>query len=236
MGIGVEIRVLDPTEAYPARVPPRSRPARSAFVCAVGAALVGAACSGSTQASQSVACENGALACSCTIVSASQPGQTLACNQAAYPGTTCCADPGWPGSGTCGCSTNEVACGIVQNYFGPLFDGGPTAGCVCSPASYAQRGQVLGAACEPGGWADPASTVGVCCLYPANFPNQYGGATCACGPAFNCAPGSTKMDSCSAASFPAATPVSCSGGTEVTSCADGTADAGQGSDASQVAD
>jgi len=209
-------------------MPVSSTPVRALFaaVCALGAVLVAAACSGSTPASQGVFCENGALACSCTTESPSQPEPTPACNQTAYPGTTCCADTGWPGSGSCGCSTNEVACGIVQGYFGALFDGGPTAGCVCSPGSYAQSGQVLGAACEPGGWANPASTVGVCCLYPADFPGQYAGATCACGPAFNCAPGSTTVASCSAASFPASTPVSCSGGTEVASCSDG--DAGGG--------
>jgi hypothetical protein len=232
-----------PSEPRSDVLPPSAlRPSRRWRFALVGGALVATAvaCSSATQpapGADGVFCANGPVACACDAVSSPPSGQVPACNQAAYPGTTCCADPAWPASGSCGCSTNEIACGIVPGYFGPLFDGGPTAGCVCSPGTYARGGQVLGGACEPGGWANPPSSVGVCCFYPADFPNQLDGATCACGPAFNCAPGSTKVASCSAASFPAPMPVSCAGAVVVTSCTAGrSSDAGQGSDASQVAD
>ena len=141
----------------------------------------------------------------------------MACNPTAYPGTTCCADTDWPRSGSCACSTSAIACGIVPGYFQPIFDGGPTAGCVCSPGQDARGAQVLGGTCEPGGWTSPPSTVGVCCHYPASLLGTTDDA-CACSPAFNCEPGSTKVPTCSAANFPSPTPVTCSGQQSVATC------------------
>jgi hypothetical protein len=194
-----------------------------AIAAGVGVLVAGVACSQSTPPPHGVFCDSAGLACACNVVSEPQPVDTPPCSQAAHPGTTCCADTAWPESGGCECTTNEVACGIVAKYFEPIFDGGPTAGCVCSPGSYAQHGQAFGVTCGPGDWASPPSTVGVCCFYPPGFPGLLGGTACACGPAFVCAPGSTKVSSCGAASFPAATPVTCSGRTEVATCYGGDA-------------
>jgi hypothetical protein len=211
---------------------------RVAFHALVTASAFVAACQGSTSEQSYAVCSGEGPTCACYASGAPpQAGDTVACNPAAYPGTICCADTSWPGSGSCECITSAVACGIVPGYFEPAFDGGPTAGCVCTPGVDARPGQVLGATCEPGGWTSPPSTVGVCCYYPASLVGTVDDV-CACSPSFNCEPGSTKVATCSAASFVSVPPMTCAGQKAVAACSaggpsDGGADA---SDASMSAD
>jgi hypothetical protein len=202
--------------------------ALSVFVSVVGAAVVAlGGCSTPAPLPISMFCGGNGSDCSCSVVEGPSPtpGEPSACNSSAFPDTTCCADPGWPSSGTCACTTNAVACGIVTDFFEPLFDGGPTSGCACSGAGNARSGQVLGATCQPGGWASPPSTVGVCCLYPPDFLGGSGSTSCACGPAFVCDPRATRVQSCSAANFPAPAPITCPGRTQVAGCSEGDAGA-----------
>jgi hypothetical protein len=192
-----------------------------ALVTLAGGCVMGAC---STRAPlPTVACQAEGSGCACYANEGkvSAAAAAMSCNPSTYPGTTCCAAAGWPTSNVCTCSSNAIVCGIVPGYFEPLEDGGaPLAGCVCSTGG-SEIGQGVGATCEPGGWSSPPSSIGVCCLYPANFMNEAAGPTCACGPSFVCAAGTTKVPSCSAASFPAPAPVDCNGQTPVASCHDG---------------
>jgi hypothetical protein len=198
-----------------------TRRARSAVAGSITALSLVVACQGSTPDLPTYAvCGGYGPTCLCyASASAPQDGGTVACNPTAYSGTTCCADTNWPQSGSCGCITNAIACGIVPDYFQPIFDGGPTAGCVCTPGQDArpQGTQAPGATCEPGGWTSPPSPVGVCCHYPASLIGTTDDV-CACSPSFNCEPGSTKVATCSAASFPPPAPVTCAGQRQVASC------------------
>lgn len=181
----------------------------------VGVATI-AACGSAAGPRMVLVCETRGAGCNCFM----QNGRTaesagVACNQAAFPGTTCCATSTWGQNGSeCGCSTNAIGCGIVPGYFQPSEAGGaPLPGCVCSAGTFAQV-----ARCEPGGWTSPPSALGVCCFYPAGFQNEYGGPWCACGPSSVCAPGTTPVASCSAANFAPPPAETCPGEVLVKSC------------------
>jgi hypothetical protein len=187
-----------------------------------GAALLVWACTGPGPVP--IACETQLDGCECFAQGVvNQSAQTSVCNPAAFPGTTCCADDGWPDTGGAGCQclTGEVYCGLVGNYFA---DG--SAGCVCSlyPASSAQT---PGTTCYPGA-STTGPTLGVCCNFQA-APSD-GGITsndCACGSGLHtCAAGAPEVATCSAASFPPRSGVCRGGQHQVTSCLGNAGDAG----------
>lgn len=160
-----------------------------------------------------VSCAPGWDGCSCTY----EPSSTAAsasvsspCDPTAFPGTTCCADPGWPSTATgCSCQTGDIYCGLVPSYF---TDG--TAGCVCSTYPHA-AGEQPGATCYPGA-STVMATLGLCCMFP--------GGDCACGAGLHtCGGGGSPVTTCSAASFPAPTHTCASPGIEVSSCSAGAA-------------
>jgi len=67
---------------------------------------------------------NGESTCTCT---AGQAANDVPCSEAAYPGSLCCASPGWPGPGL-GCSCVPIVC---------VPSG---TGCFCSRNEYATPG------------------------------------------------------------------------------------------------
>jgi hypothetical protein len=173
----------------------------------VGGLLAAVACS--HEAVLGVVCQPAGAGCFCYASMASSPLTTAACDETAFPSTTCCATPGWPSqTTTCTCSPNVVACGVVSGYFSDGSDG-----CVC------ERGggptQAPGATCFPGG-STTTTSLGICCMFASL--NE-----CACGAGLHtCGDGGSPVTTCSAANFPA--PSVCLGGrVAVTSCSAGSA-------------
>jgi hypothetical protein len=163
---------------------------------------------GTTSTPTAVHCGPGWDGCGC-YVELSPGGQTppAACDPTAFPGTTCCADPGWPSmSTTCECHTGDIYCGIVPGYF---TDG--TAGCVC--ASSPQRaGEQAGLTCYPGASTTQA-TLGICCM----FSN----GQCACGSGLHtCGMGGSAVSACSAANFPPPMQTCPAGKSRLASCSE----------------
>lgn len=172
------------------------------------AASVPIAC-GSHTVTTAVTCQRDSDGCSCEAFESSTSPPPPACDTTAFPGTTCCADPGWPSPTTsCACRTGDTYCGIVKGYFTDGSDG-----CVCAlfPPT---PGAATGLTCYPGG-STTQSSLGVCC----KFPN----GDCACGSGLHtCGGGGAPVSTCSAANFPPKSST-CSGGrTTVASCATGT--------------
>jgi len=165
------------------------------------AALLGAvalwpiACN-STSSSLTVTCAAGWDGCSCTDgPSPAADSASTACDETAFPGTTCCADPGWPSAATtCSCHTGDIYCGIVPAYFmvascsgggapidsgGPPVDASPFGTCSsnadCDPMfQFCQK-----ATCD-------ASAMGTCATRPGQRQTYYcspgdgGGTVCGC--------------------------------------------------------
>jgi hypothetical protein len=191
------------------------------FVRLVVGALVGTsvgiAC---TSTYTAVNCDTSVQGCACTAFTSSGSPPPSACDPTAFPGTTCCADPGWPSLTTgCACRTGTIFCGIVPAYFTNGADG-----CVCGPFQYTP-GEMPGATCFPGA-STTQSSVGICCMYPS------GECACAAGP-HTCETGAAAVTTCSAANFPP--PGTCtSGRVNVASCSAGAAPIDSGTPESDV--
>jgi hypothetical protein len=176
----------------------------------VAAALAAVACT--SEGPMVVLCGEASGGCTCSVEpsASASASSSVTCDPTAFPGTTCCADPGWPSESTfCSCYTQAVYCGIVAGYF---TDG--SAGCVCSTFERT-AGEQPGATCYPGGSTTMAS-LGLCCV----FPN----GDCACGAGLHtCGSGVSAVTTCSAANFPAPTHTCTSPQVELSSCSTGSA-------------
>ncbi len=118
--------------------------------------------------------------CSCATVG---PSNTVPCNPAALgaPGI-CCADPGWPSSGSCQC--NVIKC-----------ESGANAGdCQCTMYASGNLSSCSGSVC-----CTTANTSGGSCFCASSGQCSAVGATqvSSCPPtATPCAQGQTKVDAC----------------------------------------
>jgi len=113
-------------------------------------------------------CQSTTSGCSC---STSIPSNSASCNPA---GAECCADPGWPSSGSCACTgavtfTCAVKCANQQCTF-----------CRCGPGVTPGSGEQDSTTCEPGGtWT--------CCA---------GATSCNCGPGLTCSSNEVSTSIC----------------------------------------
>ena len=176
-------------------------------------ALLSAIACSSTATPMTVHCGADTDGCGCPYgPSAAETSASVSCDPTTFPGTTCCADAGWPSDATsCACRTGDVYCGIVAAYF---TDG--SAACVCSTVPQA-TGEQPGVTCYPGA-STTMATLGLCCMFP--------GGDCACGAGLHtCGAGGSPVTTCSAASFPAPSHTCASPEVEVASCSTGTSGA-----------
>jgi hypothetical protein len=163
---------------------------------------------GRTPTPMTVHCGPGWEGCACFVeISSDAQTSPVACNPTAFPGTTCCAEPGWPSlATTCSCDTDEIYCGIVPGYFTDA-----TSGCVCAPHPQS-AGEQPGLTCYPGA-STMQATLGICCM----FPN----GQCACGAGLHtCGMGGSEVTTCSAANFPPPSHTCPAGKTTVASCSE----------------
>jgi hypothetical protein len=151
--------------------------------------------------------------CACQIATA---GSFETCDPTQFPGTACCARPGWPGSGQCVCLPPAA---IVCASTGLTSAG--EGYCQCDTTANLQAANdspFLSGACPA-----PESSGG-CCLYTQ--PDGSSFCTCYNPPGRTCTPingGTAELAaSCSPTSVPPP-PAQCpSGYTEVSSCSDPT--------------
>ena len=157
--------------------------------------------------------------CTCDLQPAGsgQQPQAKSCTESVLPDSQCCADPGWPSSGTCQCLTGAIFCGVVPGYESGA-DGGPGEdACVCSNDPYPQ--QAIGPTCYPSGTTTAGSTFGTCCLFSADAPGAFGVPGCVCAAGLHtCGMGGTPVGTCSAANFSTAPPACDQGTTRVSRC------------------
>ena len=151
--------------------------ADEAQAAACAATECGGTCSERTGSSTTACHESrsGASTCDCEIA---QPTTDLACSEAAYAGTRCCASPGWPGPAlVCTCSPfvctpsgNGCFCSL-NDYAPPDFQ--PTCGgnglvccafnatCSCAPGATCYPPQVQVPTCTIDAIGCPAEKVRV---------------------------------------------------------------------------
>jgi hypothetical protein len=182
--------------------------------------LVVVACSSSSAPPNVLVCEALVDNCLCASEPAgNQPGSVKACNPTAFPGTTCCSDPTWPGSGSCWCDSGAIYCGVVKGYVMTSDAGAGEDACVCSSMPETGSMQAPGATCYPDGTTTSGSSFGTCCFFPPDAPGALGVAACICAAGIHpCGAGGMSVQSCSATNFPAASPTCPSGSKVVAGC------------------
>jgi len=174
------------------------------------------ACS-SSPTTNAPSCLRASVGCTCSLEPPQSSGTTPTCNDSILPGTQCCADPGWPSSGTCQCLTSAIFCGVVPGYEMAADGGAGKDACVCSNDPYGQ--QVVGPTCYPNGTTTSGAGLGTCCMFSASTPGSIGGPACVCASGLHtCGTGGVAVGTCSAATFPS-TASSCDQGTrQVSKC------------------
>jgi hypothetical protein len=172
--------------------------------------LVVACSSPSTPSAPS--CQSINVGCMCNHQPPPPAGGIASCNASVLPQTLCCADSGWPSSGSCLCLTSAIFCGVVPGYE-TAADGGPGEdACVCSSDPYGQ--QVVGPTCYSNGTTTSGAGLGTCCMFSADAPGAAGVPACLCAAGIHtCGTGGVAVGMCSAASFPSTAP-SCDQGTK----------------------
>jgi hypothetical protein len=174
---------------------------------------------GSSAPAMSVVCLGDPVGCTCDLEPSpsTSAGQVSSCNASVLPDTQCCADPGWPSSGTCNCLTSAIFCGVVPGYEMADDGGAGQAACACSNDPYSE--QVIGPTCYANGTTTAGAGLGTCCFFSADTPGSLGVPACVCAAGLHtCGTGGTMVDSCSAASFPAMPETCDQGTTQVASC------------------
>jgi hypothetical protein len=191
------------------------RPLVLAILAMAGLRLV--ACSSSAEPA-GPDCFTTPVGCSCNVqASPAQSSQVSSCNTSGYPDTQCCADTGWPSSGSCNCLTSAIFCGVVPGYETAADGGFWEDACVCSNDPYAE--QTIGPTCYANGTTTAGDGLGICCLFSADAPDSLGLASCSCAAGLHtCGAGGTQVESCSAASIPMTTATCGAGSTQVASC------------------
>ncbi|NOU34414.1 MAG: hypothetical protein HOO96_41505 [Polyangiaceae bacterium] len=173
-----------------------------ALACvAVGLAATSACSSGSNHGSSSSGGSSGtANGVNCSVTT-----DGCRCNPYGSPNSfvcddsaadsLCCADSGWPSSGSCSCLKREVKCAISGSS------------CNCSASQFASGS--TSTTCYGGGTTTSTASPLKCCL-------DASAGTCTC-PNYKATCAGTEVTSCSASSLEP----KCSSGTQVTACSTG---------------
>jgi hypothetical protein len=193
---------------------------RFVVAAAALACLLIVACSSSPSAPESIVCFDVNKGCTCSHQAGGSSSQTKSCNASVLPDlpdTACCADPGWPSSGSCDCLTSAIFCGVVPGYEQATDGGAGEDACVCSSDPYPQ--QTIGPTCYSNGTTIPGAGLGTCCMFSANAAGALGVPACLCAAGLHtCGTGGTPVNECSSASFPAPSSSCPHGTTLVASC------------------